>query len=73
MMPLFSALLASLLSSEALSKRQIVGAVISLFEPIVLTTQGQLLALMHADIHIGDGLMLVAVASNALYGVLLRR
>ena len=73
MMPLFSALLASLLSSEALSKRQLVGAIISLFGLIVLTTQGQLLALMHADIHIGDALMLIAVASNALYGVLLRR
>ena len=73
MMPLLSALLASLLSSEALSKQQIVGAVISLFGLIVLTTHGQLLALVHADIHIGDGLMLIAVASNALYGVLLRR
>ncbi len=73
MMPLFSALLASLLSSEALSKRQIVGAVISLFGLVVLTTHGQLLALMHADLNIGDGLMLIAVASNALYGVLLRR
>ena len=73
MMPLLSALLASLLSSEALSKRQIVGTAISLFGLIVLSTHGQLLALVHADIHIGDGLMLIAVASNALYGVLLRR
>ncbi|MEO7254502.1 MAG: DMT family transporter [Casimicrobium sp.] len=73
MMPLFSALLASLLSSEALSKRQIVGAIISLFGLIVLTTHGEPLALTNADVHIGDALMLIAVASNALYGVLLRR
>ncbi len=73
LMPLISALLASLLASEALSKRQIVGAVVSLFGLIVLTTHGQLLALARADVHVGDGLMLIAVASNALYGVLLRR
>ncbi len=73
MMPLFSALLASMLSSEALSRRQMVGAVISLLGLIVLTTHGQFLALVRADVHIGDGLMLIAVASNALYGVLLRR
>lgn len=73
MMPLLAALLASVLSAESLSTRQIVGAVVSLMGLVVLTTRGQPAALLQGDIHVGDGLMLIAVASNALYGVLLRR
>ena len=73
LMPLVSALLANAMSTEAMSKRTIAGALISLAGLVILTTQGRPLALLRGDIHGGDLLMLVAVTSNALYGVLVKR
>jgi drug/metabolite transporter (DMT)-like permease len=71
--PLTTALLASALAAEPLTWRRIIGALVSLAGLIELTTRGDPLALLRADVHAGDGLMLIAVTANSLYGVLLRR
>jgi len=73
LMPLISTLLASLLAGERLSVLRLAGAAISLFGLVYLISQGQPSTLVSGGLHIGDALMLIAVAANALYGVLLKR
>jgi drug/metabolite transporter (DMT)-like permease len=73
LMPLFSALLANVFTGDKLTRAKIGGALLSLAGVLVLCTHGDLQAFFAGDLRAGDGLMLVAVASNALYGVLLKR
>jgi drug/metabolite transporter (DMT)-like permease len=73
LMPLLSALLASLFAAERLTASRLGGAVLSLLGLLYLSTQGHPSKLLHGAAHWGDALMLIAVASNALYGVLLKR
>lgn len=73
MMPLFSALFAGLYAGEALTASGIGGALLSLAGILVITTHGKPADLLQGAFNVGDILMLVAVISNALYGVLLKR
>ncbi len=73
LMPLMSALLASLFAGEKLTASRVGGAALSLLGLLFLSTQGHPGELLHGAVHWGDVLMLMAVASNALYGVLLKR
>jgi drug/metabolite transporter (DMT)-like permease len=73
LMPLMSTLLASLLAGEAIKGARLGGALLSLAGLVYLSTQGHPSDLLHGAAHVGDAIMLVAVASNALYGVLLKR
>jgi drug/metabolite transporter (DMT)-like permease len=73
LMPLMSALLASFFAGERLTMSRVSGALLSLLGLLFLSTQGHLSNLLHGAAHWGDALMLIAVASNALYGVLLKR
>ena len=73
LMPLLSALLASFFAGEALTVSRIGGAGLSLAGLLYLSTRGHPGELLHGATHWGDALMLIAVASNALYGVLLKR
>lgn len=73
LMPLMSALLASLFAAERLSLHRLAGGGVSLAGLVYLTSHGQPTTLLTGGFHIGDGLMLVAIAANSLYGVLLRR
>lgn len=73
LMPLFSALLSAGLAHEPLTANRVVGALLALAGLVVLTTRGHWSALGSGALHPGDGLMVLAVGSNALYGVLLRR
>jgi drug/metabolite transporter (DMT)-like permease len=73
LMPLLSALLASFFAGEALTVSRIGGAGLSLAGLVFLSTRGHPGELLHGATHGGDALMLIAVASNALYGVLLKR
>ena len=73
LMPLMSALLASLLAGEAIKGARLGGALLSLAGLVYLSTQGHPTDLLQGAAHVGDAIMLVAVASNALYGVLLKR
>ncbi|QBC45444.1 DMT family transporter [Iodobacter fluviatilis] len=73
LMPLFSTLLASLFVGEALTAARFGGVGLSLLGLLILCTHGQPATLLHGAVQLGDALMLIAVASNALYGVLLKR
>lgn len=73
LMPLLSAFLASLFAGEILSSARLLAASVSLSGLLLLTTHGHPGELLHGAVHIGDLLMLIAVSSNALYGVLLKR
>lgn len=73
LMPLLSTFFASLLTGEKLRFSNLAGGAISLIGLIYLTSQGDPMRLVNGGFHIGDGLMIVAVLSNALYGVMLRR
>jgi drug/metabolite transporter (DMT)-like permease len=73
LMPLMSTLLASLFAGEAVTGSRLGGAFLSLAGLVFLSTQGHPGELLHGAAHLGDAIMLIAVASNALYGVLLKR
>ncbi len=73
LMPLLSTFFASLLAAEKLTATSLLGGSISLIGLVYLTSQGDPMRLANGGFHIGDGLMIVAVLSNALYGVMLRR
>lgn len=73
LMPLMSALLSSRLAGEPLTAARLAGAALSLGGLVVLSTRGEPLALLHGALHVGDVMILLAVASNALYGVLVKR
>jgi drug/metabolite transporter (DMT)-like permease len=73
LMPLLSTLLAGCLAGERLPATRVGGAVVSLLGLAILVTRGHPGQLAGAVVHPGDALMLLAVASNALYGTLLKR
>lgn len=73
LMPLLAALLAGALSGERLTFWRMLGVCLSLAGVIVMTTHGRPGDLFEGADSVGDGLMLIAVSANALYGVLLRR
>ncbi len=72
-MPLMTALMASVLSGEALTWRRIAGTLVSFTGLIVMITAGNPLKVLGDGVAVGDVMMVVAVAANALYGVLLKR
>jgi drug/metabolite transporter (DMT)-like permease len=71
--PLLSALLSSFLAREPLTWGTVLGGAISFFGVIWLMTEGHPALIVHHAFGGGDGLMLLAVLANAMYGVLLRR
>jgi len=73
LMPLFSSILAAALMSQPLTRSSVAGGIISLIGLIFLTSKGHPLILIQNGLHLGDGLMLIAVLSNALFGVLVKR
>jgi drug/metabolite transporter (DMT)-like permease len=73
LMPLMAVLLAGLFAGEPPTARRIAGVGVSAAGLVVLVTGGEPSRLVEAGIAFGDGLMLIAVFSNALYGVLIKR
>jgi len=71
--PLITGLLAALLISEPMSRRQVVGAIVGLAGVIVLISGGSLSFWQGMDINVGDLISLVAVTLWGLYSVLGRR
>ena len=73
LMPLMSATLASFFAGEVLTSSRMLGAALSLLGLVFLSSHGHPTELLNGAAHLGDAIMLLAVASNALYGVLLKR
>ena len=73
LMPLTSAMFAAVLASERLTGLRLTGGAVSLVGLVYLTSRGQPSQLLSGGLHLGDGLMLVAILANSLYGVLLSR
>ena len=71
LIPLLSMLLSVVVLRDPLTLGMAVGGVF-LPGPAVPGGQGDMLAVFHNGVHVGDGLMLLAAFSYALYGVLLR-
>lgn len=73
LIPLVTIVVATFLLKERPSRYAIAGGLLSLLGLAVLIGQGNPANILKADIHSGDGLMLLAVIAYACYGVLLRR
>ena len=71
--PLITGLVAALLIQEAMSRRQVIGAVVGLAGVLVLISRGSLALWRSMDINAGDLIMIGAVALWSLYSVLARR
>jgi len=72
-MPLMSALLAAVAGIDTPTPAKIGGALLSLAGVVLLASEGEPARLLHGGLHPGDALMVVAVASNAVYGILVKR
>ena len=73
LIPLVTIVVASFLLNEKPTRFAIAGGLLSLIGLTVLIGQGNPANILSGDIHLGDGLMLLAVGAYACYGVLLRR
>jgi drug/metabolite transporter (DMT)-like permease len=71
--PLITGVLAALLIREPMSRRQIVGALVSLVGVLILISGGRFLSWQGMHINIGDLIVLGAVALWGLYSVLGRQ
>lgn len=73
LMPLMSIGLASVLLRQRLHVGAVAGSLVSLLGVLLVITHGDLRALLHQGVGLGDGMMLVATLAYALYGVLLKK
>ncbi|MGD2205386.1 MAG: DMT family transporter, partial [Anaerolineae bacterium] len=71
--PLITGLLATLMIREPMSRRQFGGAVVGLVGVTILISGGSLAFWHHAQVNIGDLIMLAAVTLWSLYSILGRR
>ena len=71
--PIITALMAALLLKERLSSRNYWGVAIAVVGALVLLTKGQMQNLLKFNMNLGDGLMLFAVISWAIYALLVKR
>lgn len=72
LIPLLTAILSVLVLGEAITLGMLVGGVLSFGGILYLVGQGDMAAALAHGVHPGDLLMLLAAASYALYGVLLK-
>lgn len=72
LIPIFTILISMFLLAEKPSLYAICGSILSLFGLLFFIAKGSLSMLWQGGWHLGDGLMLIAVAAYALYGVLVR-
>ena len=72
LIPLLSMLLSVVILRDPLTLGMAAGGALSFLGLLYLVGQGDMLSVFQQGIHAGDGLMLLAALSYALYGVLLR-
>ena len=70
--PIFTIFVSLIILAEKPSKYGVLGSLISILGLLFLISQGKPSGLLSGGFHFGDGLMVIAVISYALYGVLIR-
>jgi drug/metabolite transporter (DMT)-like permease len=70
--PIITGLLAALFLRERLTRRNYLGVIIAVSGAIALLVKGQIQNLLQLNVNLGDGLMLLAVLSWAVYALLVR-
>ena len=70
--PIFTIFVSLIILAEKPSKYGALGSLISILGLLFLISQGKPSGLLSGGFHFGDGLMVIAVISYALYGVLIR-
>jgi drug/metabolite transporter (DMT)-like permease len=71
--PIVTGLMAALFLKERLTSRNYWGVTIAVAGALVLLTKGQTQNVLKANMNLGDGLMLLAVISWAIYALLVKR
>lgn len=73
LIPLLTMILSSAMLKARLSYGMLFGGALSFYGILYLLSHGSITDIWKQGVHLGDGLMLIAAAGYALYGVLLKR
>ncbi|MCH7294923.1 DMT family transporter [Acinetobacter higginsii] len=73
LIPLLTMILSSAMLKDRLSYGMLFGGALSFYGILYLLSHGSITDIWKQGVHLGDGLMLIAAAGYALYGVLLKR
>ncbi|NNP66959.1 EamA family transporter [Acinetobacter sp. Ac_5812] len=73
LIPLLTMILSSVMLKARLSYGMLFGGALSFYGILYLLSHGSITDIWKQGVHLGDGLMLIAAAGYALYGVLLKR
>ncbi|MFW1839709.1 DMT family transporter [Acinetobacter gyllenbergii] len=73
LIPLLTMILSSMMLKDRLSYGMLFGGALSFYGILYLLSHGSITDIWKQGVHLGDGLMLIAAAGYALYGVLLKR
>lgn len=73
LIPLLTMILSSMMLKDRLSYGMLFGGALSFYGILYLLSHGSITGIWKQGVHLGDGLMLIAAAGYALYGVLLKR
>lgn len=73
LIPLLTMILSSAMLKDRLSYGMLFGGTLSFYGILYLLSHGSITNIWKQGVHLGDGLMLIAAAGYALYGVLLKR
>ncbi|NIE96713.1 EamA family transporter [Acinetobacter sp. Tr-809] len=73
LIPLLTMILTSLMLKDRISYGMLFGGALSFYGILYLLSHGSISDIWKQGVHLGDGLMLIAAAGYALYGVLLKR
>lgn len=73
LIPLLTMILSSVMLKDRISYGMLFGGALSFYGILYLLGHGSICNIWGQGVHLGDGLMLIAAAGYALYGVLLKR
>ncbi|CAM4213619.1 hypothetical protein F901_00593 [Acinetobacter dispersus] len=73
LIPLLTMILTSVMLKDRISYGMLFGGALSFYGILYLLSHGSIVDIWKQGVHLGDGLMLIAAAGYALYGVLLKR
>ncbi|RZF57060.1 EamA family transporter [Acinetobacter halotolerans] len=73
LIPLLTMILSSFILKDRISYGMLFGGALSFYGILYLLSHGAISQILQQGVHLGDGLILIAAAGYALYGVLLKR